>query len=729
VNPGFHSPSEGPLTSLTRRSFLLGAAGVLTLSCAAWADDRRAGRVALNAWLQVAPDDTITVMMSQSEMGQGISTTLPVALADELGAGWSTVRTEWSPFDPAYRHPQYGWMFTGNSESSSTFFPVMRTMGAAAREMLTQAAATRLSVDPAILVVRDSVIRHPASGRSLRFGEVAEAAAKLPVPVAPRLKTAAELTMIGKPQARLDIPPKVDGSAIFGIDVKVPGMAIAALRRAPSPGGRLVSYDRAGIQGRPGVVAVVEIASGLAVVADRYWSAKRALDQGQLQFEAGPLRGYSTAAQRADYLERLRSGAFITKKKIGDAATALATDEHVIEAVYELPAQAHATMEPMNCTAHVTAERCELWIPTQGVEITHHVAKQITGLQDNQIVINRTLLGGGFGRRLLADFARVAIEVARAAGRPVKVIWSREEDFRYDAYRPPMTHAVRARLAADGRPAAMAHRVVSPSHLAYVFPRPVIKAPPPWDRPVPPPPDYDGMAVEGVTDAPYAIGHYSVEQNYVDTPLSVSVWRTTGHGPNNFVLESFIDELAHRAGRDPLAYRLDLARADPRALAVLKAVADMSNWGRKVPQGQGRGLALARAFGGYIAQVVEVSVAGKDLKARHVWSALDCGQTLDPGIAASNAEGGVVWGLSGLSTEATFVGGAIEQTNFDRFEPVHLWETPPIETRFVESGAKVGGTGELGPVPTHAAFCNAVFAATGQRIRALPLSRHGFRLV
>jgi isoquinoline 1-oxidoreductase beta subunit len=619
-------------------------------------------------------------------------------------------------------------MFTGNSESSSTFYPLMRTMGAAAREMLTQAAATRLNVTPALLTVRNSVIGDP-SGRSVRFGEVAEAAAGLPVPSAPRLKAPAELIMIGKPQARLDIPSKVDGSAIFGIDVKIPGMAVAALRRAPSQGGRLVSYDRQAMAGRPGVIAIVEIASGLAVVADRYWTAKRALDEGRLLFEAGSLAGYSTDSQRADHAERLKHGAFVIKKKLGDAADVLASAAQVIEAVYELPAQAHATMEPMSCTAHVTPDRCELWIPTQGMEITHNVAKQVTGLRDDQIVINRTLLGGGFGRRLLADFARIAIEVARAAGRPVKTLWSREEDFRYDAYRPPMTHGVRASLGADGRPLAMAHRVVSASHLLYVFPRQIIKAAPPWDRPLAPPQEYDVMAVEGLTDTPYAIANYSVEQNFVDTPLAVSVWRTTGHGPNNFVLESFVDELAHRVGQDPLAYRLELAREDARAVAVLRAVADMSGWGRSLPKGHGRGLALARAFGGYVAQVVEVSVAGKDVKARHVWTALDCGQTLDPGIAASNAEGGVVWGLSGLRTEAGFVNGTLQQTNFDRFEPVHLWETPTIDTRFVEGGAKIGGTGELGPVPTHAAFCNAVFAATGERIRSLPLSRHGFRLV
>ncbi|RWC61924.1 MAG: xanthine dehydrogenase family protein molybdopterin-binding subunit [Mesorhizobium sp.] len=713
---------------MSRRSFMVAASGLL-LSAGARVWSRPGDPVLQSAWLRVAPDNTILIMISQSEMGQGISTTLPVALADELGADWSKVKTEWSQFDPAYRHPQYGWMFTGNSESSSTFYPIMRTMGAAAREMLVQAAAAQLKADAASLQVRDSSIIDPASGRSVSFGDVAENAARLPVPNSPALKPDSDLTMIGKPQPRRDIPPKVDGSAIFGIDVKMPGMAVAAIRRAPAQGGKLASYDKAGILARPGVIAAVEIASGLAVVADRYWTAKRALDEGGLVFAGGPLAGYSTEGQRADHMARLKTGDFAVKRSDGDAKARLADAPRTFEAIYEIPAQAHATMEPMNCTAYLTADHCELWVPTQGVEITQAVIKEMTGFSDSQIVINRTFLGGGFGRRLLADFVRIAVQLAKAVNRPVKVIWSREEDFAYDAYRPPMTHAVSAALGADGLPSAMMHRVVSPSHMLYVFPRSALQAPPPWDRPIAPPRDYDAMAVEGVHLPPYAIADYHVEQNYVETPLPVSVWRTTGHGPNNFVLETFLDELAHAAGKDPLDYRLALARNDPRAVTVLQAVAAMSAWGRPVPNGQGRGLALAKAFGGYAAQVVDVSVDGKDIHPLHVWTALDCGKTLDPGIAAANVEGGVVWGLSGLRTEVTFKDGAVRQTNFDSFDPVHLWETPKIETRFVESDAKIGGTGELGPVPTHAAFCNAVFAVVGERIRALPLTRHGYRLV
>jgi isoquinoline 1-oxidoreductase subunit beta len=718
----FHRPS--------RRQILACGAAALILSgrtIARAQPSSAPSASAISAWLRIAPDDTVTIKLAQSEMGQGIATTLPMVLADELGADWSRVKFEWSDFDPAYRHPQYQWMFTGNSESISTFFPMMRTIGAAARETLIRAAAKRLDVAGDTLRIENGRIHHDATKRVLTFGAVAADAAKLEISKDPQLKPANALRLIGKPQPRLDIPSKVDGSAIFGIDVKVPNMVVAAIRRAPSQGGSLVRFDAAAIKAQRGVLAVVEIPSGLAVVANDYWTARRALDGADLAFAAGPIAGYSTEKQRADHAALLKAAPFESKARLGDG-NAAASGNKVVEATFEIPVQAHATMEPMNCTAHVTADRCELWIPTQGVEITHAVARQMTGLSDDRIVIHRTLLGGGFGRRLLVDFAQISIVVAKAVGRPVKVIWSREEDFRYDAYRPPMTHAVTASLGSDGLPAAMAHRVVSPSHMLYIFPRGIIKAKGDWARPIPPPAAYDGMAVEGLTETPYAIANYSVEQYLVDTPLSVSVWRTTGHGPNNFVLESVIDELARAAAQDPLAYRLALAAADPRAIAVLKAVGEMSGWPGTASAGRSRGLALAKAFGGYIAQVVELSVNSKDVKCHRFWSAVDIGQTLDPGIATSNIEGGVVWGLSGLRTEATFANGEIQQTNFDQFDPVHLWETPAIETRFVESGAKPTGVGELGPVPTHAAVCNAIFAATGDRIRSLPISRSGYRL-
>jgi len=681
--------------------------------------------VAVNAWVRIGADNSVTLITSQSEMGQGISTTLTAALADELGVDWTRVKIEFAPFGEAYRFPEYKWMFTGNSESISTFYEIVRRMGAAAREMLVSAAASRLGVPVDKLTVADGVIRDAASGRSLTFAAVAADAAKLPVPAEPHLKPPGELRYVGRAVRRWDIPPKVDGSAVFGIDVKVPDMLLAAVRCAPGLGGKLAHYDAAAIKAKPGVVAVVEVPCGLAVVAKTYWQARRALDGAELAW-TGDDPGLDSERIWATYREKLEAGPFVTKKATGDAAQAMAAAAHKLEAVYEIPFQAHATMEPMNCTAHVTDDRCDIWAPTQGVEISQGVAAQVTGLPSDRIHIHRTLLGGGFGRRLLADFVKQTLIIAKAVGRPVKLIWSREEDMTHDAYRPAMLHRVSGALDDKGAVTALAHRVVSPTYFLYVFPRnPKIAD---WSAPFEPPTQYDSMAVEGLVDPPYRLANLFVEQHYLESRVPVSVWRTTGHGPNNFVLESFIDELAASARQDPVAFRRKLLDGNARMLALLDLVAEKAGWEKPLPAGQGRGIAIAKAFGSLIAQVAEVSVKDKAVKVRRIVTAVDCGKVLDPGIAASNISGGVVWGLSGLKTEITIDKGRVVQNNFDAFEPAHLWETPAIETHFIESGAKLGGLGEIGPVPTHAAVCNAIAAVTGQRIRVLPLSRAGFTL-
>jgi isoquinoline 1-oxidoreductase subunit beta len=729
---GRREDAPGGKNKLTRRMVLeaglVGGAGLLLSSrfSLAASSATAPSSVAVNAWVRIGGDNSVTLIASQSEMGQGISTTLTAALADELGVDWTGVAIEFAPFGEAYRFPEYKWMFTGNSESVSTFYEVVRRMGAAAREMLVAAAASRLGMAPGDLSTADGVIRHAESGRSLTFAEVAADAAKLPVPAEPHLRPASELRYIGRALPRWDIPPKVDGSAVFGIDVTVPDMLLAAVRCAPGFGGKLARYDAAAIKAKPGVVAVVEVPGGLAVVAKTYWQARRALDGAELIW-SGENADLNSERIWATYREKLESGPFVTKTATGDAAQAMAAAARKLEAVYQIPFQAHATMEPMNCTAHVTAERCDIWAPTQGVEITQGVAAQVTGLPSDRIHIHRTLLGGGFGRRLLADFVKQTLIVAKAVGRPVKLIWSREEDMTHDAYRPAMLHRVSGALDAKGEVAALAHRVVSPTYFLYVFPRGPQAAD--WSVPFEPPNQYDAMAVEGLIDPPYRLANLQVEQHYLTSQVPVSVWRTTGHGPNNFVLESFVDELAAAAGQDPLALRRNLLAANPRMLALLNLVAEKAGWGKPLPQGQGRGLAVAKAFGSLIAQVAEVSVKEKAVKLRRIVTAVDCGKVLDPGIAASNIAGGVVWGLSALKTEVTIDKGGVVQNNFDGFEPLHLWETPAIETHFVESGEKLGGLGEIGPVPTHAAVCNAIAAVTGERIRVLPLSRAGFTLI
>ncbi len=725
-----------PAVITTRRDVLrwMGSGTALVLSAAWWPATAHAkasraapganARSPVTAWVRIPAAGPITLIASQSEMGQGTTTTLAAALAYQLYMSLADVRIEFAPFDPAYRDPVYQWMFTGNSQGISSFYDVMRQMGAAAREMLLTAAARRLGVPVGTLRLQDGRIRAP-SGRALTVGEVAADAAQLAVPKHAALRSDQEFA--GRTIPRWDIPSKVDGSAIFGIDVKRPGMLVATVACAPRFGARLIRYDAAAIEASPGVVAVVEVPNGIAVVARTYWQAHMGLRSARLVWsDEGSTLSSGTGLPEI-YGEKLRSGPFFMHKSLGDAATVAAGAPRALDALYEVPFEAHATMEPMNCTADVTAGRCDLWVPTQGVEMCQQVAAQVTGLPSDRITVHRTFLGGGFGRRLLADFVKQALLASMAVKRPVKLIWSREEDITHDFYRPAMLHQVTGVLDAKGHVAALGHRIVSPSYLLYVWPRTTFPQLKDLTEPAAPPEQYDTMAVEGLMDIPYAIPNQKIEQHRLAVDVPVSVWRTTGHGTNNFVLESFVDELAIAAKTDPLVFRRRMLGGNARALKLLDVLAERSDWNRPPRRGTGRGMALASAFGGLIATSVELSVSDSMIKLHRAVSVVDCGTVLDPRIAESNILGGLVWGLSGLRTAVTFRNGRVEQSNFDGFDPFHLWETPPAEVYFVNSGAKLGGTGELGPVPVFAAVCNAVYAATGKRIRSLPLTRDGLR--
>jgi isoquinoline 1-oxidoreductase beta subunit len=711
---------------LARRDLLKGG-GALLLSgalmpdalAAAAARPGEASRV--TAWVRIGADNEITLIASQSEMGQGTTSTLAAVLADELFVEPARVSIAFAPFDPAYRDPVFHWMFTGNSQGTSSFYEIMRRMGAAAREMLVAAAAARWNAPADRITLDDAHLVHADGRRRLAFGEVAADAAKLAVPEKPALRAAPPSA--GRPLRRWDIPAKVDGSAQFGIDVTLPDMLIAAVRGAPRPGATLKTSDRASIRAKPGVVDVVEIPGGLAVVAKTWWQARQALDGAAATWSDAD-EGFTSAGALAPvYAERMASGPFFTHLVTGDAAAAAAAP--TLSATYQTPFQAHATMEPMNCTARVSASSCEIWAPTQGVEMAQNVAAQVTGLPSDRIVIHRTLIGGGFGRRLLADFVKQALIVAMAVRRPVKLIWSREEDMTHDFYRPAALHRISGTLDAAGALVALTHRVVTPSHMLYIIPRGLLPNIKDWTDPAAPPEKIDTMAVEGLIELPYAVASQRVEQHRLEIDIPVSVWRSTGHGPNNFALESFIDELALAAKRDPVEFRRALLGSDRRARGVLDLVAKESGWGRPAPDGASRGVALAKAFGGYVAAVAEVAVRDDKVAVRRLTFAVDCGRLLDPGIATSNIEGGAVWGLSAMRTEITFARGSAEQTNFDSFEPLRLNEMPAIDVHFVASEEKPGGTGELGPVPVHAAVGNAIAAATGRRVRTLPLGRAG----
>jgi len=682
---------------------------------------------AITAWVRITADNQVKLIVSQAEIGQGISTTLPAILADELGADWDSVELETAPYDPAYANPKYKWMFTGNSESIQAFYDHMRTMGAAARTMLIQAAAARWGVPAIECRVERSAILH-ASGKRLTFGEVAAEAAKLPIPEKPPLKPAGERQVDGNALPRVDVPAKVDGTAVFGIDFRVPDMVLAAVRTAPTIGGSVKRYDESAVHGMAGVRAVVPVPGGVAVVADTYWQARTALAALPIDFDAGPNASLDSEGIRGAMRNAIDKGPWTVPVNVGDAASVLARSTRRFSFDYENPFLAHATMEPMNCTAKVTSGRCEIWAPTQGQNLAFFALQAALKMPGEQIIINRTpYIGGGFGRRLLPDFVVQAALISKAVGRPVKLIWDREEDMRRDSYRPATIVRLSAALDAKGLPTAIYARVVSPRIITAVAPfmaETVNKS------------RVDPSAMEGMMETRYKLEHRRVDFHLFDTPVPTSVLRTTGYGPNIFAFESFIDELAHAAKQDPYRYRREMLAHDPRALAVLDRAAQLGDWLKPLPTSRGaklgRSIAFADAFGTLLAMVAEVEVRhdkpGDAVRLRRVSVAVDCGRVLDPGISASSIEGGIVFGLAGCKSEVTFKNGRVEQENFTTYEMPYLAETPDIRVEFIDGGGVLGGVGEVSPVVVAPALTNAIFAATARRIRSMPLSRHGLHL-
>jgi isoquinoline 1-oxidoreductase beta subunit len=736
-------------TTVDRRQFLFTAAlagGCLVLKYAAPAQEvlasgEPAARVlALNPWLKIGTDNSVTIVVSQSEMGQGISTTLPAVLADELGADWSRVRFEDSPTDPAYRNPRLNWQFTGNSESTPSFFDVMRRMGASAREMLISAAAQKWNVNPATCRTEGGNVTHTKSRRSARFGDLVEAAAKLPPPVNPVLKNEKDWTLIGRPLPRVENPRKIDGSAIFGLDFKLPALVNAAVRQSPVFGGDVASFDRSSIAGFPGIIDVVRIPNGIAVVAETYWQAKIALDALNVEFSEGPGAAVSTSTLRDDYRRAMDANEWLLVHVDGNAdalhheypnvpmakdmipANSASVGQETYPTIYsqEYESQflAHATMEPMNCTARVSGDNVEIWGPTQGQELTRLTLAAAFKLPKENIQVARTLLGGGFGRRLVADFALQAAVISQAVARPVKVVWSREEDMQHDIYRPGTLHRITAGINEYGKLRAISHRLVSPSILQYVF------APAVTDV-------YDPSCLEGLLETHYDIPNVRVDFKLLHVPVPTSVLRTTGYGPNIFALESFVDELASHKGIDPYHFRRDLLAKSPRSLTVLDLAAEKSNWNAPPPKGHYRGIAYTEAFQTHLAHVVELSVSrDRQVKIHRIICVADPGTALDPEITTNSLEGGIAWGLScAFRSKITFDRGRTVQSNWHDYSILRMPEMPPVEIHLINSGARpLGGTGEVGPVTVLPAIANAIFAATETRFRSLPLSRHGFSL-
>jgi isoquinoline 1-oxidoreductase beta subunit len=658
-----------------------------------------------NVWLRVDRSGAVTIIVAKSEMGQGVFTALPMIVAEELDADWSMVHVE-----QALADNKYGGMGTGGSTSVRTSWDHLRTAGAAARSMLVSAAAKQWEVPASSCETDRGVVHHRPSGRSLGYGEVAEEASKLPLPEKPDLKDPKDFRIIGKRTLRLDSPGKVDGTSIFGIDTTPPGMLYAAIARPPVFGAKLVSFDDAATRKIEGVTAVRKIPEGVAVFADSTWSAFQGRDALSIKWDEGK-NAKLTSAMIAQKLLAASSKAGAVGEESGNAADALKKSHTKLEAVYEAPFLAHASLEPMNCTADVRKDSCVVWAPTQDPQGVRRSAASIAGLQESQVTVHTTFLGGGFGRKFDHDFTTEAIHCSKAIGAPVKVTWTREDDMRFGKYRPVSRHLLSGGLDAQGNLTTLIHKVVAPSISDQ-------------ERPGSLKGGVDRSALEGATELPYAIPNLRVEYVLARTPVPIWFWRSVYPSQNVFALECFIDELAAEGGKDPLEFRLGLTGNSPRMKQVLSTVAEHSGWGTPLPAGRFRGIACAPPafFKTYVAHVAEVSIAGDNtIRVHRVVTAIDCGIVVNPETVEAQMEGCIVFGLSAaLKGEITIDKGRVVQGNYDDYPLMTIDEMPVVEVHMIGSSEPPSGTGEPGLPPIAPAVANAVFAATGKRLRRMP---------
>jgi isoquinoline 1-oxidoreductase beta subunit len=719
---------------LSRRSFLISAAaggGGLVLgfeladSCEL-ADGCEAAQAAdgapeINAWILIRPDDTVVIRVCRSEMGQGTFTALPMLVAEELECDWGKVKPEFaSPAENLRRHRIWGDMSTNASRSVSASQQTLRQAGATAREMLIAAAAARWGVPARECRAENSTITHLPSGRSLRFGEVAEAAAAIRPPAQVKLKEPKDWKLIGTPRKRFEVLDKIKGQPIYGIDVRLPGMLYAAIRQCPVFKGSLRSVDEAELAGMKGVRRIVRLADAVAVVAESWWQAQQALEALSVTWDFAGNGQVSSATIEEALREGLARPDGIGRRD-GDVTAALAGSVRRIEAEYRVPFLAHATMEPQNCTAHVGADRVEVWAPTQDAETALATAADAAGLARSQVVVHRTMLGGGFGRRgAIQDFVRQTVLIAKEVEAPVKLVWSREEDIGRAFYRPMALARLTAGLDAAGMPTAWHVRVAGLSILASVIPEmnSVI------DR---------NFLQNFLEDMPYGIPNYLVDYAVRSTHVPVGIWRSIYYSQNAFFKESFIDEMAHAAGQDPYRFRRRLLNGKPRHLTVLDAAALRAHWDSPPPPGVFRGIALNEACESICAQVVEASVSDAGtVRVHRVTSAIDCGHVVNPLTVELQTQSAIVFGLSAaLYGEITIADGRVQQSNFHDYEMLRMADMPRVETVMVpsadSSGNAWGGIGEPPVAPLAPALCNAIFAATGRRIRSLPLKNHDLR--
>jgi isoquinoline 1-oxidoreductase beta subunit len=669
--------------------------------------------VALNAFVRIGTDESVTVISAHSEMGQGIYTSLPMLLNEELEANWSNIRVESAPVDKVYNHPLFGMQMTGGSTTSPAEWKRYREMGATARLILVAAAAAKWNVEAASCHVEKGVVIHAASGKRATYGSLADAAAKLTPPANVPLKSPKDFTLIGKSTHRLDTPSKVNGSAQFGLDVIRPGMLTAVVARPPVFGGKVAKLDASEALKVPGVKVVEQVPSGVAVIADHFWPAKLGREKLKVEWDLGPNADLSTEKMLRDFAATaLKPGAIA--RKTGDPQAALKTAAKTITAEYDVPYLAHACMEPLNCVVDLRADSCEIWTGTQFETADRASAAQVVGLPPEKVQIHTTLLGGGFGRRAnpASDFVVEAAHVAKIAKAPVKVVWTREDDMRGGWYRPMWHDRFVAGLDASGDPIAWTHTIVGQSIAQGTpFAAFMIKD------------GVDSTSVEGAADILYGLPNLQVDLHTPQIGVPVQWWRSVGHSHTGFSVEAFFDEVAHAGGKDPYELRRKLLANQPRMRAVLELAAEKANWGSKLPPGVGRGIATHFSFNSYVAQVVEASVAKNgEVRVHRVVCALDCGLVINPDTVRAQMEGGIIFGLTAaLKTEITLKDGRVEQSNFHDYEMLRISESPKMEVHIVPSGENPTGVGEPGVPPVAPALANAIFAATGKRVRRLPI--------
>ncbi len=667
---------------------------------------------ALNAFVHIGTDDTVTIMVNHSEMGQGVYTSLPMLIAEELECDWIKIKVKAAPVDPAYNHPAWGIQATGGSTSIASEWERSREVGASAREMLLAAAAETWKVDKATCRAENGTVIH-SSGKKLTYGQLAEKASRMKVPANVPLKDPSKFKIIGKPVPRTDTREKTDGKAVFGIDVKIPGMLTAVVARPPVFGGKVVSFKADKTKAVPGVKDVVQVPTGIAVVASGFWPAKVGRDALEIVWDEGPNAKLSTEGMREQYAKLAKTPG-TTERKEGNAQQAIENATKVIAAEYEVPYLAHATMEPLNCVVDLRADSCEIWTGTQFQTADRAAAAKVAGLKPEQVKIHTTLLGGGFGRRAnpQSDFVVEAVHVAKAAKQPIKVIWTRETDMKGGWYRPMWYDRIAGGLDATGKIVGWHHTIVGQSiMIGTPFENDMIKN------------GIDVTSVEGAADIPYEIPNILVDLHSPKIGVPVQWWRSVGHSHNAFVVESFLDELSHAAGKDPYELRRGLLAKQPRHKAVLELAAQKAGWGTPLPEGRGRGIALHKSFGSFIAQVAEVSVSPEGaVQVHRVVCAVDCGPVVNPNTIEAQMESGIVFGLTAARYGAiTLKNGRVQQGNFNDYPLLSMNEMPKVEVHIVPSNEKPSGVGEPG-VPTIApAVSNAIFAATGKRIRRLPI--------